>query len=87
VHVDGEPFTAGEVLEYTLLPRALDVIVPEKPPEPKQPPRARSQQRKTVTHGADSVVARMEELTELREKGLITEKEFNAKKKKLLNQL
>lgn len=27
-HVDGEPFIAGESLEYTLLPRALNVRVP-----------------------------------------------------------
>ena len=43
VHVDGETFVAGEVLEYTLLPHALRVQVPEhvvprsKPPKPGKP--------------------------------------------------
>jgi diacylglycerol kinase family enzyme len=29
VHVDGESFLAGEELEYTLLPRALNILVPK----------------------------------------------------------
>ena len=80
VHVDGETFVAGEVLEYTLLPHALRVQVPEhvvprsKPPKPGKP-------------FSGDTVELLEKLVRLKERGILTEEEFQEQKRKLLERL
>jgi diacylglycerol kinase (ATP) len=83
VHVDGEPFIAGEFLEYTLLPHALHVQVYEKAFEKMK----RRKGRKVSITSADYVFDTLEKLACLKEKGIITEEEFKAQKQKLLARL
>ncbi len=80
VHVDGESFLAGEELQYTLTPRALNVQVSEKASKTVRG----SGKKKTASK---NVAASLEKLAQLKEKGLISEEEFNAKRQKLLEQL
>jgi YegS/Rv2252/BmrU family lipid kinase len=80
VHVDGEPFMAGEVLEYTLLSHALQIQVDEK-----------SDDTRTAKKGAEpifeNVLDLLEKLARLKEKGILTEEEFTVQKHKLLERL
>ncbi len=80
IHVDGEAFIAGKVMEYSLLPHALSVQVDEEAFEARNI-------KKTVETTSDSVVDIIEKLTRLKERGVLTTEEFEAQKQKLLDQL
>lgn len=82
VHVDGEAFIAGEVLEYTLLPHALAVQVDE---EAFEATRARKMAKTKAA--SDDIVSILEKLARLKEKGVLTEEEFETQKRKLLDRL
>lgn len=83
VHVDGEPFIAGEVLEYTLLPQALQVQVYEETFEKMKYEKG----QKIPVTSPDEVLETLEKLAQLKDKGIITEEEFKEQKRKLLNRL
>jgi YegS/Rv2252/BmrU family lipid kinase len=83
VHVDGEPFMAGEVLEYTLLPHALNVRVYEKTFKGVKS----KKEQKPPEMSSNDVLDTLERLAQLKEKGIITEEEFKVQKKKLLERL
>ena len=83
VHVDGEPFMAGEVLEYVLLPQALNVQVYE---ETFEKMKYEKRQKVPVT-SPDEVLHTIEKLAQLKERGFITEKDFREQKRKLLERL
>ena len=80
VHVDGESFVAGEVLEYRLLPHALHVQAPNAPVVSETP-------RKETEIPPEDVFGLLEKLARLQERGVITEDEFKEQKKKLLGRL
>lgn len=83
VHVDGEPFMAGEVLEYTLLPQALHVQIDE---ETFEKMKYEKRQKVPVT-SPDEVLHTIEKLAQLKERRIITEKDFREQKRKLLERL
>ena len=83
VHVDGESFMAGETLTYTLLHHGLSVQVPQRgarhiTPDPIY---------QHATGANADIFESLEKLAELKEKGIINEKEFQAQKQKLLQRL
>lgn len=84
VHVDGESFIAGEVLEYTLLPQALHVQVPEKA---FKRVRYESREKSERETSADEILETIEKLAQLKDKGILTEEEFQGQKQKLLDRL
>ncbi len=83
IHVDGESFTAGETLSYTMLHHGLTVQVPK----------ASSQCAVSATsfHNATNtehdVFQSLEKLAELKKKGIINGKEFQVQKQKLLERI
>ena len=80
VHVDGETFFAGHVLEYTLLPHALRIQAPEKTvtrPTSKKPGRSFS----------GNTLELLEKLSKLKDRGILTDEEFEEQKRKLLERL
>ncbi len=81
VHVDGEIFHAGQTLEYVLLPHVLNIQVPAIPARPKYIPQANT----TLAEG--NTLHTLEKLNKLKERGIITEEEFNTQKQKLLDRL
>ncbi len=85
IHVDGESFIAEEVLEYTLLPHALNVQVHEKAFEKMKREKEKTGGKTPVS--ADYVFDILGKLAQLKEKGIITEEEFKAQKQKLLDRL
>lgn len=80
IHVDGETFMAGKMLDYALLPRALRVQVPAdiisrpRPPKPGKP-------------FSGDTVELLEKFLRLKERGILTEEEFQEQKRKLLERL
>lgn len=84
VHVDGESFIAGEVLEYTLLPRRLHVQVPEKAFGRMRDENREKSEKEIST---DTILKTLEKLAELKDKGVLTEEEFQTQKQKLLDRL
>lgn len=80
VHVDGESFIAGETLEYSLLPHALNIQTSEKTFETRRV-------KKEGKTAPDDVSGTLEKLARLKEKGVLTEEEFETQKQKLLKRL
>ncbi len=80
LHVDGETFNAGKVLEYTLLPGALHVQVPDQ-----EVPRSKPAKPRNSFSGKS--VELLEKLHRLKERGILTEEEFEEQKRKLLQRL
>lgn len=80
VHVDGESFMAGEVLEYTLLPHALNVQLYEKAFEIEK-------LQKQAKTSSGNLFATLEKLAQLKEKGIINEEEFKTQKRKFMERL
>lgn len=85
VHVDGESFMADETLEYRLLPKALHVQVPRNAFEPSAHRPTRTAALPPSDH--DVILATIEQLATLNEKGILTDDEFQAQKQKLLERL
>ncbi|GAK57494.1 diacylglycerol kinase catalytic region [Candidatus Vecturithrix granuli] len=80
VHVDGETFLAGQSLEYTLLPQALRIQVPEKTVP-------RSTPKKPGKSFSGNTLELLEKLSRLKDRGILTDEEFEEQKRKLLERL
>lgn len=85
IHVDGETFMAGETLEYSLLPQTLHVQVQKKSFERISYARQARSVLQSCDH--DVILATIENLAKLKDKGILTEKEFQTQKQKLLERL
>ncbi len=79
-HVDGEPFIGGRILQFTLLPHALNVLVDAAFPRTGN---------SGVTHqeGAMHILDTLERLAQLKDNGVLTAEEFEEQKRKLLERL
>ena len=83
VHVDGESFMAGELLTYTMLHHGLSVQVP-KASSPRRAVSSSHQDTRSTDH---DIFHSLEKLAELKKKGVINSKEFQAQKEKLLERI
>ncbi len=87
VHVDGESFMADETLEYRLLPQALHVQVQRRALEQRTTPQAPHRAAVLPPCDHEVILTTIEHLSKLKDKGILTEKEFQTQKQKLLERL
>jgi hypothetical protein len=87
-----EPAPAHQDTSCSVPPEAQDVPQPAADPAPDSyaapaAPQPTGQAAQNTAPSSDDIFAKIERLAELRDKGILTDQEFDAKKADLLNRL